>query len=205
MKLSATILTFNSAKRLEAVLNALDFCDDIVILDSGSSDNTLLIAAKFANVSIYKHEGEFLGFGKMHQKATAFAKNSWILSIDSDEIVSTELKDEILAANLDEKTVYAIGSKNFYKEEWIYSCGWYPDYKLRLFNKSITDFNDRMVHENIVTNGLKIVKLTSHLYHYSYNNYSEFIAKMQKYSDYYAKENCGKKTSTPLKATLHAF
>lgn len=205
MKLSATILTFNSSLRICEVLSALAFCDEVVILDSGSTDNTLELVKEFANVKIYKYEGEFLGFGKMHQKATSFAINEWVLSIDSDEVVTNELETEIRSLMLDKQTVYALPSKNYYQDEWIYSCGWYPDYKLRLFNKSVTDFDSKMVHENIKTDGLKVVKLKNPLNHYSYNSYSEFITKMQKYSDYYAKENYGKKSSSPLKAGLHSI
>jgi len=203
--ISATILTYNSQGKLDNVLLALAFCDEVVILDSGSSDNTLNIAAKYPNVEIYKHEGEFLGFGAMHQKATKLAKYDWVLSIDSDEVVSKELQDEILNKALDPQTVYAIGSKNFYNNEYIYSCGWSPDYKLRLFNKTVTDFDDKMVHENIITDGLKIAKLKYPLLHYSYNDASDFIAKMQKYSDYYAKQNKGHKSSSVSKACTHAF
>src|SRR3954471_3203694 len=102
--ISATILTKDSAALLREVLASLDWCAEVVILDTGSVDGTLAIAAEFANVSLHQLNGPFPGFGRAHQMAVALAKHDWILSVDSDEIVSPTLRNEIASRSLDPRT-----------------------------------------------------------------------------------------------------
>lgn len=201
--ISVTVLTKNSQKYLREVLSSLQKFDEVIIYDNGSSDQTLEIARSFPNVSI--HKGLFLGFGPTHNLASSLARNEWILSIDSDEIVTEELAEEILKLDLDKEKVYAFSRHNEYNGKFIKWCGWYPDRQVRLYNRSVTRFSEAEVHESVVTKGLQIVLLNSFLRHYSYEKTSDFLAKMQSYSDLFAKQNAGKKKSSPMTAVLHSF
>jgi len=201
--ISVTILTKNSQKYIREVLSAVAVFDEVIIYDNGSSDATLEIARSFPNVKII--QGEFLGFGPTHNKASSLAKNDWILSIDSDEVVTQEMAEEILSKQLSPGYVYSIPRQNFYNDQWIKWCGWYPDRQLRLYNRTRTRFTDAQVHESIIVGQLKHIPLKNPLRHYSYDSHFSFLAKMQSYSDLFAKQYCGKKKSSPCKAVLHGI
>jgi hypothetical protein len=106
---------------------------------------------------------------------------------------------------LDPHTVYGVSFKNFYNERWIHFCGWYPEHKLRLYNRRVTKFNDEYVHENIITENLKIEKLKEPVYHYSYRKISHFLNKMENYSELFANQNRGKRKSSLMKAILKSW
>lgn len=205
-KISAVILTKNSQRLLKEVLDALNVLDEVLILDSGSNDDTLKIASNYKNVTIYTHE--FDGFGKMKQRAIALAKNSWILNIDSDEVASKELIDFILKEELDIQKGYSFVFKNIYNGKYIKCCGWYPDRHIRLFNREVMNFDDSFVHEKIVRYDKKEIneiKTNLTINHYSYTDAFSFLAKMQTYSTLFAEQNLGKKSSSPIKATFRAL
>jgi glycosyltransferase involved in cell wall biosynthesis len=199
--ISVTILTKNSQKYLKQVLDALRPLDEVLLYDNGSKDETLAIAAAFPNVKV--ETGPFMGFGKTHNHASSLAKNDWILSIDSDEVATPELLKEILELKLERGSVYSMPRQNQYRGKWIKWCGWHPDRQLRLYNRLDTRFTDAEVHEKIILKGLKEVRLNSSFKHFSYENLSDFLAKMQHYSELFAKERAGKVSSSPLKAYLH--
>ena len=199
--ISVTILTKNSAKYLREVLQALQFFDEVLVFDNGSSDCTLDIAKEFSNVTLLT--GSFDGFGPTHNKASSLAKHDWILSIDSDEVVTPEMAKEILSTDLSEDSVYSFPRHNYFNGRWIRWCGWYPDRQTRLYNRARTRFTDAQVHEAVITEGMKQVRLNSPLVHYSYEKISDFLNKMQSYSSLFAIQNCGKKSSSPLKAIAH--
>jgi len=199
--ISVTLLTKNSAQYLPKVLEALTSFDEILVLDSGSTDDTLTIASQFSNVSIHHHN--FDGFGPAHRKATALAKHDWILSIDSDEVASPELVHEIQTMPLQETCVYAFPRYTYYNGQLIKWCGWYPDDQTRLYNRKVTGFTNAKVHETVITEGLKKVKLKHPMRHYSYETTEDFLAKMQTYSTLFAEQNRGKKNSSLCKAALH--
>ncbi len=202
--ITATILAKNAQKHIQEVLSSLQFVDEVVLLDNGSTDATTQIAALFANVKIYNQD-VFEGFGKAHQAMEALASNDWILSIDSDEVVSPALAAEILSEPLDEGTVYKIRFDNYYMGQHIKGCGWSPDYKYRLYNRKTTGFDEREVHENIGLEGLKIKELKNSAKHYSFESAADFLRKIQNYSDLYAKEYAGKKSSSPSKALFRSI
>lgn len=201
--ITATILAKNAQKHIQEVLSSLQFVDEVVLLDNGSSDATTQIASLFANVKIYNQD-VFEGFGKAHQAMETLASNDWILSIDSDEVVSPALAAEIMSEPLDENTVYKIRFDNYYMGQHIKGCGWSPDYKYRLYNRKVTGFDDREVHENIGLEGLKIKELKNSAKHYSFESAADFLRKIQNYSDLYAKEYKGKKSSSPSKALFRS-
>ncbi len=201
--ISVTILTKNSEKYLQEVLSALHEFDEIVVYDTGSKDNSIEIAKKFPNVTIFQRP--FIGFGPTHNAATAVARNNWILSIDSDEVVTPEMSQEIAKTVLDEECVYSFPRNNFYNGKWIRWCGWYPDRQMRLYNRTRTRFTDAQVHEAIIATHLKKVPLEAPFIHYSYATLSDFLSKMQSYSTLFAIQNVGEKKSSPLKAVAHGF
>ncbi|MEC7838922.1 MAG: glycosyltransferase family 2 protein [Chlamydiota bacterium] len=203
MKISVTILTKNNEKYLKQVLDSTLSFDEVLIYDNGSTDKTLDIASEYPNVNIKK--GPFLGFGRSHNKATELAKNDWILSIDSDEIVSSELIKEIEKTPLNTNHVYSFPRHNYYNEKFIKWCGWYPDRQYRLYNRKSTRFTDAEVHEQIIVDKLHHTQLQQPIIHYSYSSISDFLDKMQNYSELFAKENRGKRRSSPCKAVLHGL
>jgi glycosyltransferase involved in cell wall biosynthesis len=202
-KVSVTILAKNSQKHLKDVLQALMHFGEVILYDTGSTDSTVEIARSFKNVNVV--HAPFIGFGPTHNMASAVAKNSWILSIDSDEVASRELVKAIEAQELDQETVYSFPRRNYFNGKFIKWCGWYPDRQIRLYNRNKTRFTDDQVHEGIISEGMKYVAFNAPVTHYSYGTISDFLAKMQVYSTLFAEQNRGKRSSSPLKALLHGF
>ena len=203
--ISATVLTKNSARLLDAVLSSLAWCDEVVVLDTGSDDQTLVVAARHPNVSLHQLSGPFPGFGIAHQRAVALARHDWILSVDSDEVVSPELAREIRALALDERTVYTIPFRNHFNGRQITTCGWHPEFHERLFNRRVTDFSAGMVHERVQTAYLSLEQLKHPIDHYSYAALSDFLRKMNAYACLFAEQNTGRKKSGPVKAVTRSL
>jgi len=203
--ITATILTKDSETLLAEVLASLTWCDEVVVLDTGSTDGTLEIAASFENVSLHRLSGRFPGFGRAHRHAVTLARNDWILSIDSDEIVSPDLVTEINALPLDPLAVYAIPFRNYYNGKHITTCGWSPDRHERLFNRKATNFCTSEVHERVQTATLAIVVLQHPISHYSYRSTDDFLRKMSAYSRLFAEQNRGKKKATARKAVARSL
>lgn len=203
-KISVTILTKNSSETIQSTLDALKDFDEVVILDTGSLDTTKEICSKYLNVKIYSED--FKGFGPTHNRASALASHPWILSIDSDEIVSDELKKEIADLTLNPKTAYEIRRHNYFQNRRMKSCsGWDPDYVVRLYHKERTSFSSDMVHEKVITKGLSISRLKGVIRHTPYRQISDFLAKMQSYSSLFAEQKASIKSSSLSKAILHGY
>ena len=197
--ISVTILTKNSRKHLSACLRALQHFPEVIVLDNGSTDDTLAIAAGFPNARIV--ESPFIGFGPLKNLAAQHASHTWILSIDSDEILSQELADEILRLELnDSRKVYRFLRHNFYGRKHIKACGWDKDYVLRLYNKEVTRFADLPVHEYIQTQSMQVQQLKGTLNHYSFDSISQLLDKLNQYTTLFAKENRFRKSSSPAKS-----
>lgn len=203
MNISVVVLAKNNEKTIEKTLKSLIEFDDVVIYDNGSIDKTIEIAKSFSNVNLI--QGEFKGFGWTKNKASSFALNDWILVIDSDEVVDDKLLNELKNRKLDNKTVYKLNFKAFYKDIQVKYCGWNNQKIKRLFNKKITSYNSNDVHEDIITNNLKIEELKGNVEHYSYHTISEFIIKADRYSTLFAQNNVGKKSSSPAKAFFNGL
>lgn len=203
MKISVTILTKNSQDHIEEILSALHCFDEVVVYDTGSTDSTMDIARNFSNVTLF--EREFIGFGPTHNLATKSAKNDWILSIDSDEVPTKELLDELKKLSLDSRTVYSFPRHNYFNGKFIRWCGWHPESVTRLYNRKQTRFSDHQVHEGVITDSMHLAPLKGVLKHYSYDSINEFLSKMQLYSELFAKQNAGKKSSSVFKALSHGF
>ena len=202
--ISVTVLTKNSAACLVECLNALEAFAEVVIIDNGSTDDTISIASGFKNVKLYEHP--FTGFGPLKNLAVDHASNDWILSVDSDEIVTPELASEILSLNLDCNRLYAMKRDNYYHRKLIRGCGWQNDSVQRLFNRKSSRFDDKLIHEGLQMNeSLKTETLQGRLKHYTYDNASQLVQKMQHYSTLWAEEHHGRKKASPLKAVLYGF
>ncbi len=201
--ISVTILTKNSEKYLAHCLDALTGFDEVIVLDNGSTDSTMRIAAGYPNVRLIEHA--FIGFGPLKNLAIRSARNDWILSVDSDEVVTTALLNELVAVDLaDEHTVYSVARDNYYNGRLVRCCGWRPDRVMRLFCRRHTCFNDVQVHESLIVKPeTRLRQLRSPLQHFPYASAAELVDKMQKYSTLYAEQSS--KRSSPAKAFLRAI
>jgi len=199
--ISVTILTKNSQKYLAEVLRPLAVFDEVLVYDTGSTDETIVIAKEFPNVTVY--QGPFIGFGATHNAASALAKHDWILSIDSDEVATEDLVKELQSLTLNSHCVFSIQRRNYFNGKCIKWCGWYPDYQLKIYHRKITKYSDVQVHEAVIADGLQIVRLSNVLHHYPYGSLSEFLTKMQSYSTLFANQYAGKRKSSLGRAIRH--
>jgi glycosyltransferase involved in cell wall biosynthesis len=199
---SVCMLTKNSARTIVATLKSLADFEEVLILDTGSTDATLILAKGFPNVVI--HETPFTGFGELRNRAADLAKNDWILALDSDEVLSPALAREIHSLSLNPECVYEIDFKNFYNGKQILGCGWHPESHIRLYHRLHTRFSDAALHEGILKKG-SVVRLEHPISHTPYLTISDFLLKMQRYSDLFAEEYRGKRSSSFGKALWHGF
>ncbi|WP_281950399.1 glycosyltransferase family 2 protein [Nitrosophilus kaiyonis] len=201
-KLSIAIITYNSEKYLNEVIKSASFADEILILDSGSTDKTVEIAKKLgANVEFQK----WLGFGKQKQKAIDLAKNRWIFVLDSDEIITEKLQNEIKEVLKNPKyDAYEVPRLNYFFGKPIKYGGLYPDKTVRLFDRNKARFSEDEVHEKVIVDG-KIGELKSYMKHYAYENIEEFINKQNRYSSLGAKKNRIKAIFNPFWTFLKMY
>ncbi len=196
--ISAVVLAKNNEATIKNTLDALREFDDVVVYDNGSNDRTMEISKEFPNVNLI--QGDFKGFGWTKNKAASYAKHDWILIVDSDEVVDAQLLETLQTKKLDENRVYILNFRAFYKDIEVKHCGWNNQKIKRLYNKKTTRYNDNDVHEDIITEGLKTELLAGNILHYSYQSIEQFVNKANTYSTLFAKNNAGKKSSSPAKA-----
>lgn len=185
-RLSAVIITKNEEANIERCLRSVSWADEIVLIDSESSDDTVEIAWG-AGAKVFRPEWK--GFGPAKQYAVEQASGDWVLSIDADEEVSFTLKNEILHLLETEPPCagYMIPRKTQFLGRWILHSGWYPDYVLRLFKKSAGNFTPALVHEKVEIDG-PVGKLHNTLLHYSYPTLEDFTRRQDQYSTLGAQE-----------------
>ncbi|HSX03413.1 MAG TPA: glycosyltransferase family 2 protein [Rhabdochlamydiaceae bacterium] len=202
--ISVTILTKNSRRTLQKTLESVRSFSEVVILDTGSTDQTLFLAKEYLNTKIYT--SPFLGFGALHNEAAHLATHDWILSLDSDEVLTAELIEEIQGLVLDPTCVYSIERHNFFNGKRIKWCGgWHPDRVVRLFHRKSACFSDDQVHEKVITQHLKEISLQSPLLHTPYLEIADFLDKMQHYTTLFADQEKRKKKVSVFKALYHSF
>lgn len=177
-EISIFIICLNEERIIERCLQqASKLADEIIIVDSGSQDRTLEIAKNYTE-KIYHQD--WLGYGAQKNFALSLCKNEWALSLDADEVLTDKAIEEI--KNLDfNADGYRIARKLFIGEKFIRWGGYYPDYQLRLFKKSLGKFSDRPVHESVKLKG-KLQLLKAPLNHYAYRNLAEFESAYKKYA-----------------------
>ena len=180
MKLSVVIITCNEAGNIRACIESVAFADEVVVLDSGSSDDTVAIAREAgARVST---SADWPGFGPQKNRALALAQGEWVLSLDADERVTPELAAEIrqVLENPGHQA-YDMPRLSSFCGRFIRHSGWWPDRVLRLFRRGTAHFTDAVVHERVVGAG-ETGQLTAHLLHYTYPDLETALVKMNRYS-----------------------
>jgi len=190
-KISAVIITHNVADTIGDCLQALvQVCDEVVVLDSFSDDGTVEICERFGAKLVPQ---EWLGYAQTKNVGNAQAQNDWILSIDSDEVLSDELIRDLKELAPEEGTVYALDRLTNYCGKWIYHCGWYPEWKVRLFNRKHVAWQGDFVHETLaVPFDYQVVRLVGKLLHYSYKDSEDHLRRIGKYARLSAEERFSK-------------
>lgn len=187
--LSAVVICFNEEEIIESCLDALlHVADEIVVLDSFSTDRTAEICAG-KNVSFYQQK--FVDYGSQKNDAVKLCRFDHILSVDADEV----LDDELISAILAEKekglaNLYLINRKTFYCGQWIKHCGWYPDFKLRLWHKAHAGWNSNKLHETVepLDSTQAALKLNGHLDHFSYRTEADHLKQLENFANFFASE-----------------
>ena len=168
MKITATIITFNEADNIQAACESVAWADEIVVVDSGSTDSTREIASQCGARVIVN---PWPGFSAQKQFAVDSASHDWIFSLDADERVSPELQRSIAALRSRESMPadgYRIARRAFYMGRWIRGGGWYPDYQLRFFKRTRGNWAERLIHESVSMNErTRVETLAGDLLHYS--------------------------------------
>lgn len=178
--LSVIIITKNEAANIRACLESVAWADEIVVVDSGSTDDTVSIAREFTQ-QVYEHG--WPGFGKQKNRALDYAIGDWVLSLDADERVTPELRAAIEEVLRDGETcdAYAISRLSSYCGRFMRHSGWYPDRIVRLFRRGAARFSDDLVHERLLVEG-RIGELGGELLHYAFDDAEEVLRKVDMYS-----------------------
>ena len=180
MQISATIITYNEERNIARAIESLRCCDEILVVDSHSSDRTCEIAA---NLGARVLESAWLGYAGQKNFAADRASNDWILSIDADEVLSEALEAEIwrLKKNGPAHDGYTMPRLAQYLGRWIFHSGWYPDRKVRLFDRRKARWIGRYVHESVKVNG-SVGHLEANLLHFTCSSLSEHLKTMDRYT-----------------------
>lgn len=204
-QITIALMVKNAQHCLQKTLEAIKHFPKIVILDTGSTDDTISIIKAYPQIRLY--ESSFEGFGKTRNLLASYVQTPWILQLDADEIPSQELLDELTQLSLKDDSIYAIKRDNYFFNKHITTCsGWYPDYVLRLYNKHLSSYSQDYVHEKVLSQGFKIVKLKGSLKHTPYPDLKSMLHKMNHYSDLFV-QNTHKKASwlSPITHSVFAF
>lgn len=186
MKISATIIACNEERNIARAIESLRCCDEILVLDSGSTDRTIEIAE---NLGAQVVESPWPGYAKQKNLAAAQAANDWILSLDADEALSEALEGELLhlRKNGPEYDAYTMPRMAQYLGRWILHSGWYPDRKVRLYNRTKATWVGEYVHEAVAVNG-NVGHLKSNILHYTCESLSEHLRTLDRYTTLAAQE-----------------
>ncbi len=178
--ISISIRSCNEAKNIRECLESVSWADEIVVVDSNSTDNTVAIAREFTNKVIIQ---KWLGHIGQSRFATDQTKNQWVLHMDADERVSPALRDEILALDLENSPydAYEMPRRHFFMQRWINHSAWYPDYKIRLFRKDVCTWGGYAPHDEVKVLGRK-KKLKNDILHYIYRDIKHFQTTKNNYS-----------------------
>lgn len=201
-KLSVLIITLNEEEHLKSLLSDLDFADEIVIVDSFSTDGTEIISKSFPKVKFTQNK--FENFSAQRNFAISQAKNDWILFLDADEVLTPELKQEIIETlkNNQTYTAYFFERIFMFEDTVLKYSGNQTDKIFRLFDKKSARYDDkRLVHEKLIVNG-EIGFLKNKLIHYSYSSYDDYKEKIIFYGRFKAQEKFIKKVKPTF---LHQF
>lgn len=204
-KISVIIITKNEEKNISDCLKSVEWADEIIVIDSESTDKTIELVKKFTD-KVFTRKWE--GYVPQKKYAISLAKNDWVLSIDADERITPELKDEILNLDPGLYSGFKIRRKNFLLKKEITSCGWEKDYQLRLLKKDKVSLSDRLVHEKFIIDG-SVATLKNPMLHYTFTSFTEYLTKINYYTSLKAQELLTKKNNiggwTIFSHTVSAF
>jgi glycosyltransferase involved in cell wall biosynthesis len=197
MKITATIITLNEERQIARAIESLRCCDEIVIVDSGSADRTVEVAEKLGARVI---DSPWRGYAGQKNWASEQAANDWILSLDADEALSEALEGEIwsLKKSGPKHDAYTVPRLAQYMGRWILHSGWYPDRKVRLFDRRKAKWIGSFVHESVDVNG-RVGHLKSNLLHFTCESLSEHLKTMDRYTTLAAEELVSHKTRIKLR------
>jgi hypothetical protein len=179
--ITATIITFNEQDRIAEAIRSLSCCDEIIVVDSGSTDRTREIA-RAAGARVIEHPWE--GYSKQKNFAAEQARNDWILSIDADERLSIELADDLVLwkNQISSACAFSMPRRVFYLGRWIRHSGWYPDRKVRLYDRRFCQWEGDFVHEGLRVSG-SIGTFHGDLLHFPYRDWNDHVARIARYTD----------------------
>ncbi len=206
MKLSFCLITLNEEQNLPRCLRSCaDLADEIVVLDSGSTDGTEKIAREFG--TRFEHQ-DWLGYVGQKNKVLSLAANEWVFSLDADEELSPELREEVKRIKAgepaDDISGYSMPRCVLYEGRWIRHGDWYPDRLVRLFRRSRAKFAGGKVHERLEVQG-RLCELQSDLYHHSFKDAADHWARCEQYARLWAETQFeAGKTAGPLAPFTHA-
>jgi glycosyltransferase involved in cell wall biosynthesis len=202
VKLTVTVITLNEAANVERALESVAWADEVIVIDSGSTDATVEIARRHATrVEVL----DWPGYGAQKNRAADMAANDWILSIDADERVTPELAGEIREVlEHPDAGGYRIPRVTWYLGRWIRSTDWYPDPQLRLYDRRVARWNLRQVHESVDLPDPP-GRLRHDLQHYAYRDVAHHLATIDRYTTLAAEQWAAKgRRTTALGAIVHA-
>jgi glycosyltransferase involved in cell wall biosynthesis len=178
--ISAMINTYNEEKNITDCLKSLQWVDELVVVDSGSTDKTVQIAHQYAHKVVSVPSGDF---SEIRNGGLQYLTSDWVLIVDADERVTVDLQAEIqnIITGNPIEVGFSIPRKNLFMGYWIRNCGWYPDYVLRLFRNSPQHRFSGRVHESVILNG-KTNKLSNPLIHYTYESLEQYLNKFNRYT-----------------------
>jgi glycosyltransferase involved in cell wall biosynthesis len=186
MRISAAIITYNEQANIARAIESLRCCDEVVVVDSGSSDRTTEIAA---NLGARVVEAPWRGYAGQKNFASEQAAYDWVLSLDADEALSEALEAEIwqIKKNGPQYDAYTMPRMARYLGRWIMHSGWYPDRKVRLYDRRKACWTGKYVHETVRVDG-RVGHLRANLLHYTFNSLSEHLKSMDRYTTLAAEE-----------------
>ena len=186
-KLSVYVIAYNDEPNMRACLESVAGCgDELIVVDSHSTDRTAAISREFTNKV---HHVDFKGFGDLRNQAVALTTHEWVFSLDSDERMTPELREEIrlVLGSEQDAAAYFVPRKNYFLGRWIKHCGWYPDYRQpQLFRKGRFRYRDELVHESFDCDG-PVGFLKSPALQYPFRDIDHYVAKQDRYSDLMAR------------------
>ncbi len=185
--LTAIILTLDNEDTIEACIRSVSWADEVIVYDSGSSDETIIISESLdARVVV---DSEWLGFGAQRRKAQAFANGEWLMWVDSDEVMTESLREGVLqclSATVDKKYAYSFNRVTDFFGRFIRHSGWYPDMVVRLYAKESYQYSDDIVHEKVNCPNNMIKAVDGDLLHYTSNSFSVYMSKSLRYANDWA-------------------
>jgi len=202
MKITATIITFNEERNIARAIESLRCCDEILIVDSGSTDRTTELAE---NLGARVIEANWRGYAGQKNWAADQASNDWVLSLDADEALSEALEAEIWSLKKAGPAYdgYTMPRLARYMGRWILHSGWYPDRKLRLYDRRQAKWVGDFVHESVAVSG-RTGHLQSNLLHFTCESLAEHIKTMDRYTTLAAQELAARRIKVPLSRVLFA-